>query len=129
MKIAPIRPLSVGKKGEKMRSVKDTMICWTPPDWPSEDKRYVRGEVGLYPWPDKTRQSDRYAMTGGATYSHIHQQRSFEKRKTETLIAAIHMIVRDGCDPQKVHQALLGLEEYLDACSDDMPGVAKLRRC
>jgi len=31
--------------------------------------------------------------------------------------------VRDGIDPHKLHRVLLGLEEYRDACADDMPGM------
>lgn len=34
-------------------------------------------------------------------------------------------IVRDKVDPDAVHKAFLGLKEYYDGCSDDMPGVRR----
>ena len=66
-----------------------------------------------------------FATTGGVWVG--LDERSPLEVKTFILIAALHMIVRDGLDPQTVHTALLGVDEYRDACSDDMPGVAKLR--
>jgi hypothetical protein len=42
-------------------------------------------------------------------------------------INAMHMIVRDKCDPAVVHHVLSELDEYKDGCSDDMPDIAKIR--
>jgi hypothetical protein len=55
------------------------------------------------------------------------QEATFEQRKTKVFINAMHMIVRDKCDPEVVHRVLSELEEYQDGCADDMPGIAKLR--
>ena len=49
------------------------------------------------------------------------------KAKAFVLAEALHMIVRDKLDPMTVHTALCQVDEYLDACADDMPGVSKLR--
>jgi len=43
-------------------------------------------------------------------------------------VEAMHLIVRDRCDPQAVHRALLGLDEYRSGCSDDMPGFLDAER-
>lgn len=42
-------------------------------------------------------------------------------------IEAMHLIVRDKCDPQAVHQAFLAIAEYSAGCSSDMPGIARAR--
>jgi hypothetical protein len=43
----------------------------------------------------------------------------FEERKARVFIQAVHLIVRDRCDPLAVHRALLGLEEYQDGLAED----------
>ena len=94
----------------------NTMLLWHP----------VSGDVFLKPWPERDHLHGDY-RSGLACYTAI-QKASFEQRKTMVLIEAMHLIVRDGIDPQRLHQVLLGLEEYRDSCSDDMPGIAKWRR-
>lgn len=97
----------------------NTMICWIPDT----------DDVFLHPWPDnrddlgrKEKETGKHYMTGGACYTAIHKM-SFEKRKMHVFIEAIHMIVRDECDPIAVHKALLGLDEYNDGLAADVPGV------
>ena len=51
---------------------------------------------------------------------------SFEKRKLQVFIEAMHLIVRDGCDPMAVHRALCDLDEYQDGLSEDMPGAGRV---
>ncbi len=84
------------------------MLCW---DFDSD-------RVALVPWPDTRRLSDAYDCTSLACYTEI-QDMDFEARKKAVFIEAMHLIVRDGCDPLAVHRALLGLEEYRDGLAED----------
>lgn len=94
-----------------MKNIKNTMVCWNP----------GTDQVALIPWPDTQGVGDKYMMSALACYSHV-QEMSFVKSKAMAFIQAIHLIVRDKCDPMAVHNAMLGLEEYRDGCSYDMPG-------
>lgn len=88
---------------------KSGMLCWTP----------YTDKIKVVDWPDVTNQSDGYACTGLACYTDI-QKSSFEKRKTIIFIEAMHLIIRDGMPPQKVHEALCVLDEYIDGLADDV---------
>lgn len=90
------------------------MLCWNPES----------SDVAIIPWPDTTGQSKKYRMSGLAAYTHF-QEMAFSRRKLMVFIEAMHLIIRDKCDPMAVHNALLELEEYEDGCSDDMPGVKR----
>lgn len=91
----------------------DTMLCWTPDT----------DQVALVPWPDRIGgRSDRYQMTALACDARL-QRMSFPERMAVVFAEAMHLIVRDGCDPRAVHRALLGLDEYRAGCSGDMPGI------
>ena len=90
----------------------EAMLCWTPDS----------GAVRLVRWPDLSGKSNKYEMTGLACYSHVREM-SFEQRKALVFVEAMHLIVRDGCYPKAVHDALLGLREYRDGCACDMPGL------
>ena len=94
----------------------EVMLCWNP----------GTSEVALIRWPDTARLSAAYQCSALASYIETHEM-SKKERKMMVFITAMHLIVRDKCDPMAVHQALLGLEEYVDGCADDMPGVAALR--
>lgn len=91
---------------------KKSMICW------DADGNRVR----RVPWPDQIGLSDDYDFCIGAC-DYVFQKADFEKRKGLLYINAMHMIVRDGCDPVAVHKAMLGFDEYRDGLSDDMPLV------
>lgn len=82
--------------------------------------------MALIPYPDSVGLQDKLglSMSWRACNFYLHDL-PFEVRKCEVFIKAVHLIVRDGCDPGAVHQALLGLEEYEDGCSDDMPGIKR----
>ena len=95
-----------------MATATEVMLCWTP----------GTAEVALIPWPDYARASDRYRSSTLACWDYVRQS-DFRQRKLIVFMEAMHLIVRDGVPPQAVHEALLGLEEYRDGCSDDMPGV------
>ena len=88
----------------------NTMICW---------KRGT-GEMMLCKWPDKTGRSRGWSTIGACF--HETRKSSFDERKFRVFIEAVHLIVRDKLDPQKLHEMLLRLDEYRDGCSDDMPG-------
>ena len=110
-----------------MRNATNTMLCWNPSSMqPRRDQR-ERGAVALVPWPDYRGTSNQYVMSGLAAYRAI-QAGDFQHRKLMVYITAIQAIVRDGCDPRDVHNALLALEEYRDGLADDVPGVAELRK-
>ena len=99
--------------GEVMsKSIKDYMIIWRD-----------GGAVELERWPAH---GPCMGKSWGACYPSL-QAASFEDRKQAVFIQAMHMIVRDKCDPALVHRVLSELEEYEDGCADDMPGIAKIR--
>lgn len=91
----------------------NTMLLWSTRS----------GAVMLKPWPELDRLHNDY-RSGLACYMEVRKA-SFEQRKTMVLIEAMHLIVRDGIDPRKLHTVLLRLAEYRDACADDMPGVVR----
>jgi len=97
---------------EVKRSAKNTMLCWNP----------GTSEVECVPWPDYPGgRSDDFQMTALACYNKV-KIGDFEFRKLVVFVEAMHLIIRDRCDPDAVHAALLQLEEYRDGLSTDMPG-------
>ena len=90
----------------------NAMLCWDP----DSDR------VALVEWPDASRKSDSYEMTGLACYTAIRDM-DHERRKAVVFIEAMHLIVRDKVDPMALHRALLGLDEYRDGMAPDMPIV------
>ena len=50
------------------------------------------------------------------------QHMTHVERTAFVLAEAMLLIVRDRCDPKKVHQAMLGVEEYRDAMPADVRG-------
>lgn len=93
-------------------NAKNGMLCWNP----------GTSEVIVVPWPDVDRKSKKYKMSCLACYSEVRAM-SEERRKAMVFIEAVHLMVRDKCDPMAVHQAMLSLDEYIDGCSHDMPGI------
>ena len=85
------------------------MLCWNP----------GTDQVEVGPQPNDTKWGRKYKMSALACYPHVKQM-NFEQRKTLVFIEAIHLIVRDRCDPDAVHKALLNLEEYQDGLADDL---------
>lgn len=104
-------------KVSRTRSAKEVMLCWNA----------GTDQVIVVPWPDRCGRSDGYDMTALACDAYVAEM-SPEQLKAVCFIEAMHLIVGDGCDPQAVHYALLGVTEYVDGCADDMPGVAPLRQ-
>ncbi len=108
---AGVQAANNGLKGQNGPSInaKNHMLCWTP----------KTSNVALVEWPDKFGRSLQYRSTALACYSNI-QKMNFEQRKTMVFITAMHLIVRDGCPANVVHNVLLDLDEYRDGCADDM---------
>ena len=98
----------------QMRNAKNSILCWTPES----------SDVAIVPYPDTTGKSKKYRMSGLACYFHV-QEMSFSRRKMMVFIEAMHLIIRDKCDPMAVHNALLELQEYYDGCADDMPCIVR----
>lgn len=86
------------------------------------------GQVGLQKWPAQGQKLFKGASEAswGACSVEV-QNATFEQCKTMVFIQAVHMIVRDKCNPEVVHRVLSELNEYQDGCSDDMPDIAKIR--
>ena len=93
-----------------MMNLTNAMICWNP----------GTAQVALVAWPDSIGVSRQYSHTGGAAYR-VVREAPFEERKASAYIEAMHLIVRDRVEPMAVHRAFLGLEEYVDGLSADMP--------
>jgi hypothetical protein len=94
------------------RSLTEVEVCWNP----------ATAEVALLPWPDRLGRDRPYLFTAGACETRVHDFTHLE-RQAYVLMQAVVLIIRDGCDPQAVHRALLGITEYRDLLPDDMPGV------
>jgi len=47
------------------------------------------------------------------------------KTPKRMLVEAMHAIIRDGVAPADIHDQLLRVEEYMDMCANDMPGVPR----
>lgn len=95
-----------------MKNATNAMLCWN----------INSSDVALVVWPDPANLSGNYQRTGLACWKEVRKS-SFEVRKAQVFIEAMHLIVRDKCDPEAVHRALLGLEEYRDGLAEDMPGA------
>lgn len=93
-------------------NAKNAMLCWNP----------GTAQVALVRWPDPERVSSAFEMSGLACYSAV-QKMTFEQRKLVVFVEAMHLIVRDKCDPLAVHSALLALDEYQAGLACDMPGA------
>lgn len=89
---------------------KECMFAWNPDS----------SQVEIGPWPDKTRWSDKYDMTGGATYSHVREKEGAEL-VGYMFIEAMHLIIRDNVDPIAVHNAFCLIDEYRQGLAQDVP--------
>jgi hypothetical protein len=106
------RACAFGSRYPNTRSAKTVMLCWNA----NSD------QVGLVDWPDHNRSSNRYDASTLACNSNVHEMTP-EQLTAQCFIEAMHLIVRDGCDPQAVHRALCGVSEYQDGLSNDVPGA------
>lgn len=86
------------------------MLCWNP----------GTDQVAVVDWPDEQGKSRPYLMTGLACYV-FSRPPTHEQWRQKVFMEAVHLIVRDKCDPMAVHRALLRINEYRSGLSDDMP--------
>ena len=93
----------------KYPSAKTMILCWDPNS----------SRVAMMPWPDPVGHCDKFQRTALAPY-YVVRQMNFEQLKSQCFIEAMHLIVRDGCDPRAVHKALKCCAEYRDGCAEDM---------
>ena len=93
----------------KKRNAKNTMILWEPDT----------GDVLLVPWPSVYNSHPGY-WSGFACYSDFRRA-SYKERQCMVFVEAMHLIIRDGIDPVKLHHVLMELEEYSSAMAEDVP--------
>ena len=93
-------------------SAKEVMLCWNP----------HTDQVRLVEYPDRENQSGNYECTALACYSYTREA-SVDQLKTICFIEAMHLIIRDKCDPMSVHNTMLKVREYRDGCANDMIDV------
>ena len=105
---------AVSAADDRYPDATEMMLCWNP----------GTVEVALIPWPDYSGASRRYRSSTLACWEHVRCL-SFRQRKLFVFTEAMHLIMRDSVPAQAVHEVLLGLTEYRDGCSDDMPGVVR----
>jgi hypothetical protein len=84
-------------------------------------------ELKLVPYPDDMALSlkHREYQSSALGCDTDVQEMNFNDRKRHVFILAAHLIIRDGMDPQKVHEVLLPLDEYRDGCAYDMPLIKR----
>lgn len=78
------------------------------------------GDVLLRGWPEKDGNYWDYRSTLACCTA--MREADFKQRQAMVFIEAMHLIVRDGIDPKRLHDVLLELDEYREACSHDIPG-------
>lgn len=99
-----------------MKSAMNYMLCWNPHS----------AEVALVKHPDVTGASDRYRCTTLADW--VTWRKLSRAERTQVIVCeALHLIIRDGCDPAAVHRALWPLEEYRSALASDVAAPKGLR--
>ena len=100
---------------ERYLTADKAILCWNP----------GTSKVRVFEFPPRDGNFGRwsnYEMTTLADNACFGNM-TFEQRKAAVFIEAMHLIVRDKCDPTAVHRALLDLQEYRDGCACDMPGI------
>ncbi|AYO83005.1 hypothetical protein [Methylobacterium brachiatum] len=99
----------------------EAIIAWTPARW-AELKPETAGQVVVVPVPDEAGTSKRYMMRAGASSSALAAL-SDEARIARLFIDFQTLVVRDGLDPQDVHQAFLAIDEYRFRIAPDTEGA------
>lgn len=83
------------------------MVAW--------DRHPMRVKVG--PWPDETGWSEAYGRTDRACFAACRESTA-DQRLVAIFILFSAIIVREGLDPEIVHQAFLAIDEYRDALAE-----------
>jgi hypothetical protein len=98
----------------------EALIAWTPTfrDSPTAGQVAVGTLRGGHEW------TKPYTTSGGAAYTATRQLRG-EASALMLFIEFHTIVVRDGLDPQKVHQAFLKIDEYAERISPDISGATQ----
>ena len=97
--------------------LRDSLIAWEP----EPGGKIQVGRQGECNPPT------HYFTTGGC-WTWTQTCKDENRLKAFILAEAMNMIVRDGLNPLSVHSALMDIDEYLDVCGDEMPGVHERRK-
>ncbi len=99
-------------RNDDLIPAKQAMLCWNP----------GTDQVVVVPWPDTAGRSSGHLSTGLSCYEAFRKAGPTAMR-AGIFVEAMHLIVRDRCEPLAVHRALLRIPEYVDCCASDMPGM------
>jgi hypothetical protein len=99
-------------------SIREVMICWTPPGERFAGLDNPRGNVGLVKWPASDNGDRHWQCTAGACDLRIHDY-SDERRGFFVMSVALGLIVNYDIDPQVVHKALWPIDEYRFSLPED----------
>lgn len=92
----------------------EAMLCWNP------GKAEVM--VVSHTDPREIITADKLQNSSLACYG-VWESLTAARRRELMLMEALQLIVRDKCDAEAVHRALLRIDEYVEFCADDMPGL------
>lgn len=87
------------------------MIAWQTAASVCETRPAEAGAVMVGPHPDKTGWSKPYAMTSGGAWL-AAKDFSAMRAAFQVMMDFNTLVVRDGMDPRKVHEAFLAIDEY-----------------
>lgn len=91
---------------------KEALVAWNP----------STGDVAVGPYADGSGWSRGYPMTDGAC---CHSTRTAPTLMSKYLLFVLFntLVVRDGIDPRKAHEAFLKIDEYRRSISPDIDGA------
>ena len=99
----------------------EALIAWTPAHR-NDDPTAGTVKVGPLMSDDMSDWTDSYAYTGGAAYQNRRDLRGDASLKM--LFVDFHtLVVRDGIEPQKAHEAFLIIDDYAKIFSSDINGA------
>jgi hypothetical protein len=96
----------------------EALIAWTPVDTPDAedtDGKIVVGDIpySTFDW------TQRFVATGGAAVPGRQDLRG-DALKVALFLEFLEIVVRDGLDPQLVHEAFLVIDEYAESIAPDV---------
>ncbi len=95
----------------------DYIIWWTPV-WVAGDP--LAGSLEVGPYPDWRARTASWMFLDGP-FKHRRQCKTKTGRLLCLMTLFHTLVVRDGLDPQRVHQAFLRLPEYRQTIAPDCP--------
>lgn len=97
------------------------LIAWTPPGFGLA----TDGQVGVRLLTDDDSETEwlgHFAYAGGAAFFGVQDLRG-DAARLRVFVEFHTLVVRDGLDPQHVHDAFLAIDEYAEAIAPDTPGA------